>query len=715
MIDVSNIPHHTAIEEIATVLSRKTQNNDIRFFRVLTAYFLTTIASSMRAHLKTNDRGTIPINGYMLAFAPSGAGKGHSISVLENTVLKDFRDTFINFTFPALAEKNMARLAMQRAAMKGTTEEEELARLEREYERTGAYQYVFDGGTAPAVKQMRQKLLIAKAGSLNLQIDEIGSNLIGSTELLNAYLELYDLGIIKDKLTKNTNENVRSEPIEGKTPTNMLLFGAPEKLLDGGQTEDHFYKFLEIGYARRSIFAYGEPIPLGMDMSASEIYDFLTDPANATNLDKWSQHFAYLGDLSKIDWEIEVPRHVSELIIEYESRCKKAAFIMPENEHIRSTELKHRYFKAMKIAGALAFIEEADVLTEDHVLAGIKLVEESGESFQRIFTRDKPYMKLAKYIGSYDGEITHADLHESLPFYKQSTAYRTEIMNMAMSWAYKQHIIIKKFFRDGIEFFTGESLKETSLDAVKLSYSQDFAKDYEEAVVPFSQLAQLITEKDYHWCNHTFLENHRREENAVPGFNLLVMDIDGTAQLDVVHDLLKEYAFLTYTTKRHTEEVNRFRVVMPINYELKLDKKDYHDFMKNVERWFPVEVDASTFQRSKKWLTNDQCVYHFNEGEMLDIIPFIPKTAKNEEYQKNFKPLESLSNLERWFAQRIAEGNRNNEMLKYAMALVDNGMPYDEVEKSVLSFNERLTDSLSVEELRKTVLVTVARKIQGMA
>ena len=84
------------------------------------------------------------------------------------------------------------------------------------------------------MKQLRHKLLLANCGSINLQIDEIGSNLIGSVDVLTLFLELYDQGIVKQKLTKNTAENQRGEELDGKTPTNMLLFGTPAKLLDGG-------------------------------------------------------------------------------------------------------------------------------------------------------------------------------------------------------------------------------------------------------------------------------------------------------------------------------------------------------------------------------------------------------------------------------------------------------------------------------------------------
>ena len=95
------------------------------------------------------------------------------------------------------------------------------------------------------------------------------------------YLELYDQGSIKQKLIKNTNENKRNEDIDGKTPTNALLFGTPVKLLDGGQTEDQLYSFLETGYARRCLFGYGQQDRKAFhNQTATEIYQTLIQPVN---------------------------------------------------------------------------------------------------------------------------------------------------------------------------------------------------------------------------------------------------------------------------------------------------------------------------------------------------------------------------------------------------------------------------------------------------
>ena len=138
---------------------------------------------------------------------------------------------------------------------------------------------------------------------------------------------------------------------------------------------------------------------------------------------------------------------------------------------------------------------------------------------------------------------------------------------------------------------------------------------------------------------------------------------------------MREYKFMTYTTKRHGEDgEDRFRLILPINYCLELSSEEYKEFMNAVMEWLPFPTDESANQRSKKWLTHPNAVCHTNaEGILLDALPFIPRTARNEQHRKEMKEVASLDNLERWFAGRIATGNRNNNMIKFALALVDGG------------------------------------------
>lgn len=718
MIDLATVQHHPAIEEIVDVLCRKTQNIDRGFFRTEVAYFLAKMASSMRAVIVTKDRGEIPVNIYALALATSGFGKGHSVSIMENEFIKGFKDIFMTETMPTLADAHLFDLAKERAQRNVSDENDEYNQLVSEYKRAGKYAFTFDSGTSPAIKQLRHRVLLAGIGSINLQIDEIGSNLIGSNEILTLYLELYDQGQVKQKLTKNTAENERAEELDGKTPTNALLFGTPNKLLDGGQTEEQFYSFLETGYARRCLFGYGQQSSKSFNtQSAAEIYKLLIQPTNHQLVAKWADHFSKLANPAKFGFQILVEDATAIRLLEYKIWCEQRAELLKDHDEIGKAELNHRYFKVLKLAGTYAFIDETSEIDIEQLEQAMKLVEESGEAFKIILNREKTYMKLARYIADINTEVTHADLHEALPFYKSSAGARNEMILMATAWGYKQHIIIKKSFIDGIEFFKGEKLKETNLDEMILSYSDHFAYNYQAEMVPFDQLTTLTQQPGMHWCNHRFKNEHRAEENAVPGFNLLVLDIDGGTTLQAVHDLLAEYKFLTYTTKSHIEDEEDmeddhcFRLILPMNYILELDSEEYKEFMDNVVSWLPFKLDESANQRSRKWATHDGN-FHFNDGTLLNVLPFIPKTAKNEEYKAGFKAVESHDNLERWFAIRMASGNRNNQMLKYALALVDGGVDLIEVGKRVHAFNAKLSNALTETEIDSTIMTTVAKRFQ---
>jgi hypothetical protein len=697
-------------EKLVSILCSKTQNSNPLFFRVLVGYYFGLVASMMRTTIGTHDRGDIPVNLYALNLSTSGSGKGFSTNIMENEVINRFRGRFLEETFPVLAEQNLPKLSLKRANRKSTDPDEELLRVQKEFESLGSLVFSFDSGTPAAVKQMRHKLLMADAGSVNLQIDEIGSNLIGNVDVLNTFLELYDMGVIKQKLTKNTTENTRNEEIMGRTPTNMLLFGTPAKLLNGSKTEEELYSMLETGYARRCFFGYSRASNKPLSMTPEEVYDQLTNQDSNDYLEELSDRFENLADLINVNRRLTMSKETSLLLIEYRLKCEKEAELYPEHEEIKKAEISHRYFKALKLAGAYAFIDDSLELTEEHLYQAIKLAEESGEAFNKLLTRDRPYVKLAKYLGSVKRDVTQADLTEDLPFYRGAAAQKTEMLTLATAWGYKNNVIIKKTFSDGIEFLRGETLKESDIDKMVVSYSTDITTDYRNEYAPFDSLHKLTQAPGLHWVAHHLNGGYRNEENCMPGFNLVVIDVDGGVSMSTVKLLLKNYKFLIYTTKRHTEEENRFRIVLPINYELQLDAKDYKEFMSNIYEWLPFEVDTATNQRARKWMSNDGH-FEYNEGDVLDALPFIPKTSKNEERKELLHSQHSMDNLERWIINNSGDGNRNNMLLRFAMILVDAGFEFEPIRQRIFSLNDKMPDKLDEAELMSTIMITTAKAI----
>ncbi len=710
MLSFDQMEYHPTSEKLVKILCNKVQNNNPLFFRVVVGYYFSVLASTMRCTIATHDRGDLPVNMFALNLSTSGSGKGHSTNIIKNQVINQFRQRFMEETFHVLAEQNLPKLALKRAQRKNSDPDDELIKVQKEFESIGPLMFSFNEATVPAVKHLRHKLLMCDAGSLNLQVDEIGLNLTAAKDALGVFLELYDVGLVEDKLKLSTAENTRKEEIIGNTPSNMMLFGTPSSLLNGGKTEEELYALLETGYARRCFFGYSNHQQGDNNKTPEEVYQMLVNRDSNTYLDELSDHLGNLADIINVNKRLVMTKETSLLLIEYKLKCEKEANSYTEYEEIKKAEISHRYFKALKLAGAYAFIDDSPELTEKHLYYAIKLAEESGSAFSRLLTRDRNYVKLAKYVATVKRDITQADLVEDLPFYRGANGQKTEMLNLAIAYGYKNNIIIKKSFSDGIEFLRGETLKETDLNKMVIAYSQDITTDYNNERAPFDQLHKLTQATGMHWVAHHLNGGYRNEENCIPGFNLVVIDVDGGVTMAAAKLLLKGYKYLMYTTKRHTDEENRFRVILPINYELEMDAKDYKEFMANIYSWLPFEVDTGTNQRARKWMSHNG-TFEYNEGELLDALPFIPKTSKNEERKQLMDSQQSMDNLERWVINNIGDGNRNNLLLRYAMILMDGGYDFEGIRARVVALNEKIADKLDEAEIMSTIMITVMKTL----
>ncbi|CAL9958062.1 DNA primase [Vibrio phage D292] len=702
--------YHPTQEKILDILRTKTMNVESNtYFRSITAFYLAQMASSMRAHISTPHRGKLPINMFVCALGESGMGKGYSMNIMERETVHGFSDVFKKHTFPNVAEQTIADTARTLAIRNMTEESEELEKLNTEFNSLGAMPYSFDSGTAPAYKQIRTKAQIAGIGALSMICDEIGTNLLSNAELFAVNLEAYDIGLIKQKITKNSSENKRSEERTDPVPSNMLVFGTPSKLFNGGMEEREFRSLLETGYGRRFLYGWGSKTAATIE-DAETLFDILTRESNDDEISNLAAYFQTLADEINYDKTIPVSKAVTLINMQYQLDCEAAAAELSMYEPIRKAELQHRYFKAMKLAGAYAFIDQTPEVTEDQMYAAIKLVEDSGKACEMILNQDKNYVRLAKYIAAVDKECTYADLVEDLPFFSGSKSVKDDMVSLARAWGHRNNVIIKKYLEDGFEILKGERLKETDLNDIIFSASAHEAYNYESSrelgMFLWEDFHKVVERNGVHWCNHNFIDKHRKEDNSIPEFNMIVIDVDEGCSLETAKFLLKDYEALYYTTKRHTEDENRFRIAMPIKYHLKMSDTEFKEFMNNVFEWLPFPTDEGTNQRCKKWLSfsDDDSSCEYIHGDLLDPTQFIPKTAKNEKRIAEIQDLGDMDRVESWFARNIGEGNRNNTIAKFAFMLYDTGMEPSDVEEAVHNFNGKLKNSLSKDELQSTVI-----------
>ncbi len=711
---LSEVDYNPTQEDLLQILRTKTQNveSDL-YFRTIIAFYLSQIASSMRATIVTPHRGKLPVNMFVCALMESGAGKGYSMNIMEREIVQGFSETFRKQTFPNVSEQSIDDEARKRAVRNQTDEAEEREELWKEFNSLGAMPYSFDSGSGPAYKQVRTKAQIAGIGATNFIGDEIGTNLSSWSEMLAVNLEAYDVGLIKQKITKNGSDSKRYEERSDPVPANMLVFGTPSKLFNGGIEEREFISLLETGYGRRFLFGIGKKT-VAQDMTAEELFDILTNHNSDALVTQLAHRFQTLADEINYNREIAISKDVTLINLQYQLDCEKRASAMSVFEPIRKAEMQHRYFKALKLAGVYAFIDCTPEITEEQMYAAIKLVEDSGKACDRILSQDKNYVRLAKYIAAVGKEVTYADLVEDLPFFNGSKAAKDDMMSLARAWGHRNNVIITKKFDDGFDVFRGETLKETDLNNMIFSASNHVAYNYTPStsanlknVRAWENFHRVATQSGVHWCNHTFEDGHRVEEKSIPEFNMVVIDVDGECSLETARMLMQDYKCFFYTTKRHTEDENRFRIVVPLKYHLKMTANEYKEFMNNLFAWLPFKVDEQTNQRCKKWLSHPSDESSYNDGELLDPTQFIPKTAKNERRMAEAQDIGDMDKVEQWFARSIEEGNRNNTILKYALMLLDGGMAPDEAETKTIQFNAKLKNGLSTDELRTTVLKTL--------
>jgi len=695
---------HSMQEDLVDILVKKTGKNERSYFRILVAYKMAEIASHMRTTV--DYVGTeLPVNLYAVNLATSGFSKDMSMNILDRSIFGGFRKEFENNTLPSIAELNLQSIADLRVISEGIDQSKADRDVQFEYSNLPTFLYSFGETTIEGYKALRNKLSMINIGATSFILGEVGSSMQRNADPLGELLNSYDMGLSKQKLIKNDS----NAEMYGAVPSNLFMFGTQSKLFDGGKIEQDFFNLLEEGYGRRLFFGYVENIASAdKKLTPEEQYDILMDTTTDLMMKSMSATYSKLADVGYANQKMTMEKEVAMLFIKYRSDCDERADSMKPHEDVKKAVVAHGYWRAVKLAGAYAFVDESTEITSEHAKAAIALVEESNNSFDNIYKRPTSYIKLINYMADVDKAITQVELVENLPFYKGSEAQKKEMMTLALAYGYRNKIVVKKTYSDGVEFLKAERLTKTSLDEISISWSFDMTTGYQNHVGPWGDLPDMICKSGFHYTVNAWEDGHRNSSNLIPGFNLCVLDVDSGTSIKAAQALLEEYQYIIYETKRSTPANNRFRIIIPLSHTLKLDKDDFKAFMTNVFEYMPFSVDTATSDVARKWLSNTSTPIT-NEGKMLDVYDFLPNTKKQEEMHEASVRITDADSVQKYFLLNHQSG-RNNAALKYAFMLLDNGHSSDEVILLARDFNSKLVNPLTTNELSSTVFKSVYKK-----
>ena len=696
---------HEKQEQLVDIIVKKTGREERHYFRVLVAYKFAEIATHMRTSV--NYLGSVvPANVYAVDLASSGFSKDRAMHLLDKDIFGGFRDRF-KTTFKEVSELNLQNIADQKAILEDISITAAEFDIIKKFNGLPNFLYSFGESTIEGYKALRLKLSMAGIGATSYILGEAGSSMSRNADALTELLNTFDAGESKQKLVKNDS----NDDMYGPVPSNLFMFGTQSKLFDGGKIEEDFFNLLEEGYGRRLFFGYVENIKSNTgDLSAEELYDIAMDTTTDLMIKTLHANFEHLSDISYYNKTMNISKDVAMLFIKYKQDCEAEADKFKPHETVKKAVVMHGYWRAVKLAGAYAFIDETNEITTEQAKAAIRLVEESNDKFNEIARRPTAYVKLIEYMADIDREVTQVELVENLPFYKGSEVQKKELMTLAIAHGYRNKIVVKKTYSDGVEFFKAERLEETDLSKIMVSWSTDITDGYTHQIAKFEDLYGMVCKGGFHYTVCTWKDGHRNSTNLDEkvGFNLCVLDIDNGVSLNTAKSLLDDYTYLMYETKRSTPTHNRFRIIIPLSHTLRLDKDNFKEFMKNVFEFMPFDVDDQTADVARKWLSNSSTP-HYNKGKLLDVYDFLPKTKKQEEMKMRNDKITNSDSVQRYFLLNHESG-RNNAALKYALMLLDNGHSSDEAILLVRDFNKKLVEPLSEQELTSTIFKTIYKR-----
>lgn len=713
-------------EEIVEMLQRKTGIKSAHFLRTLVIHYFSVMASMQRVTVTDEIGDSTMLNLYTLALAPSGTGKNYSTDLIEKSLLQPFTDVFTENTLPSTLYANIQRLAKAHFASTTHSVDELMAELASEHTALGTYVPMFGNATSAAIHQLRRQVQIAGSGSINLVVDEVGDVIVALNEVLTDYLSLYEAGLLKQKILKVSKDAQRGIVINDATPATFLAFGSQNKLLNDPQIEQYFMEKLRSGYARRFLFSFIETYDMHTELTPEQIYEIRATATQALgDLTKFSK----LGKYELFGFDIKLSKKIMLRLIKYETKCKAEASLLGEYDELRKIELVNRPTKVRKIAGLFAFISRSSKVTSEHIKQAIAYIEDSGVHFRRMIQRTRPHEKLAQYIVGKDGKaVTKHDFMADLPFFTGTASAKKEMIEDMYSFAYTENMMVTRKIVNNTEVFTGKKLIPTDLDKLKFSISYDIAQYYQNGVMDFESFADLVASEDMHFVTHHLrdgdksidgvYQGHRKNDNVIGSFNMIALDIDDGTTIEEAQNVLGAYKYIMYTTKRHTADNHRFRVILPISHELNLNKEQYSDFMMNVFKILPFGVDTATKDIARKWLTNPGDVY-INEWDgddeaiLLPSMYFLPDTRKAAEIIANVTNFEKDGPLFAWFVHDASEGNRNNALARYAFILVDKGYDLETIKEKVNLLNGVLNEPLTLQELEATVFTSVKKAVKS--
>ena len=582
--------------------------------------------SQFKINIEHWNGSIIPINSIMFCIAKSGASKDSSINAARKCFAGGYKH--INDVRDEAAVDRAIELAREAGS--------DVPHLFSQYKDFyTAPNPLFVGiSTTEGFIQHLNDLSNDTIGAGYIYSGEIGQELAtnaNSTENIKALAELYDEGSKEVKIIKareNQSKEVKNLPVSA------LFMGSQDNLLYDDAIKRKFKTEFTTKLARRSFFIFAnENIFNTVFPSITEMYKAEREIED-TAINSRIEVAKYIEDLTEdtllglANSTIKISEEVRDLFALYKKYNEETSNTIDGQYPIAKLTRTHLQWKALKLSGALALIQESTSIELEHYKAAIEFVELINNDvflFEKELVKE-PYELLADYVRLYAVDRTYTiSLHNLrklgfIPMKGQSDTHMKELVKLANSYDEQGSYTLNK---DTIVF---KELEKT--DSVILSFlpctgtkQQRACKcnegfQYEELV--FSDLQNML-EGDYAYSPFKFLNGVRGKDNIASGCKWIVLDVDTSEITDnEAHILLSDINhFIVRTSNKGN--ANKFRVLIELDVEVDIPDIQWKPFISAIVQDLGLIADG---------LPKSQIFFSYSDRDILSVTDGEPLATK---------------------------------------------------------------------------------------
>ena len=429
--------------------------------------------------------------------------------------------------------------------------------------------------------------------------------------------------------------------------------------------------------------------------------------------------------LNKLKDPIHVSTEVINLFLLYKRYNLEMSELISGLYPISKLVRMHLQWKALKLAGAIAFFNKHEEITLDDYVSAINFTEMLDNDMQmfEIELVKEPYELFVSYMNSLaKSNKSSISLHQLrklgyIPLNGKPEQRMKELIKLAASYD-KDGIYTLEDNAINFEKIiktTGNGVSYLSISGDKEYRAQHCTYGYEYIEIEFADLANLLTD-DYAYSPFEFKDGIRGKDNLVGGCKWICLDVDKSTLTDEeVHFLLQNFNHHIVRTS-NKDNPYKFRILLELDSYVAVPDKAWKPFIKSICEYLAIEADqlpkAQIFfsYKDRDVLSNinaeplavkDHLMIAYDQAsQKVDVIKLTP--AQRKEHLANIRDTF-------WYLYEAEDGQGSISMIRAIKHMKDLGASKEQTYDLINDANEYWIFGMEQERLEKTIYSQIER------